>query len=74
MRRSKQQPPPQLLDPPPKSRKTTGKLKTFRQMPYHIALSQAAQFEAWTQEVEGMSGPPEAADSSDFDPNLMERQ
>ncbi|MEO0868217.1 MAG: hypothetical protein AAFY17_07165 [Cyanobacteria bacterium J06642_11] len=56
----------------PKSQKDTGKLQTFRQLPYHIALSQAAQFEAWTQDVDSFAGPTEAMDSSDFDPRLME--
>ncbi|MBE9066846.1 hypothetical protein IQ260_09290 [Leptolyngbya cf. ectocarpi LEGE 11479] len=74
MSRPKQQSPRPLLDPRLKSQKTTGKLKYFRPMPYHIALSQAARLEAWTEEVEGMGGPAEAADSSDFDPRLMERQ
>lgn len=73
MNRSKQQPTRPLLDPRPKSQKTTGKLKYFRPLPYHIALSQAAQLEAWTEEVEGFGGPAEAVDSSDFDPRLMER-
>lgn len=56
-----------------KSQKTVGKLKSFRPLPYHIALSQAARLEAWTQEVENIGIPMEAVDSSDFDPSLMER-
>ncbi|MEM9265614.1 MAG: hypothetical protein AAGA46_08830 [Cyanobacteria bacterium P01_F01_bin.13] len=73
MPRPKRQSAPQLLNSLPKSQRTTGKLKSFRQLPYHIALSQAARLEAWTQEVEVMGCPAEAADSSDFDPRLMER-
>ncbi|MGD1858284.1 MAG: hypothetical protein ACFB2W_28945 [Leptolyngbyaceae cyanobacterium] len=63
-----------ILDRRLKSQRATGKLKSFRQMPYHIALSQAARLEAWTEEAEGMGGPAEAVDSSDFDPKLMERR
>lgn len=74
MARPKQQSSRSPLDSRLRSQKTTGKLKYFRPMPYHIALSQAARLEAWTEEVEGMGGPAEAADSSDFDPRLMERQ
>ncbi|MBX2864204.1 MAG: hypothetical protein KTR27_11670 [Leptolyngbyaceae cyanobacterium MAG.088] len=73
MSRSNSQPPRPVLSSHPKSQKTTGKLKTFRPLPYHIALSQAARLEAWTQEVEDIGLPMEAADSSDFDPRLMER-
>ncbi len=54
-----------------KSRKDTSKLQTFRQLPYHIALSKAAKFEAWTQDVDSFGGLMEAMDSSDFDPRLM---
>ncbi|MEO0432464.1 MAG: hypothetical protein AAF151_12280 [Cyanobacteria bacterium J06656_5] len=74
MSRAKQQPIRSTLTPRPKSQPSFGKLKSFRQLPYHIALSQAARFEAWTEEVEGIGGPAEAVDSSDFDPRLMERQ
>ena len=74
MARSKQHPSRSALTPRPKATYTTGKLKSFRQLPYHIALSQAARFEAWTDEVQGIGGPAEAANSDDFDPNLMERQ
>ncbi|NEQ48801.1 MAG: hypothetical protein F6K11_01530 [Leptolyngbya sp. SIO3F4] len=61
------------LDSRPRSQPTTGKLRYFRPLPYHIALSQAARLEAWTQDVEALSGPAEASDSTDFDPKLMER-
>ncbi|MBT9313267.1 hypothetical protein [Leptothoe kymatousa] len=57
----------------PRSRRDSGKLQTFRQLPYHIALSKAARLEAWTQDVYSFAGPSEAMDSSDFDPRLMER-
>ena len=74
MSRPKQQPNRPMVDPRIKSQKTTGKLKTFRPLPYHIALSQAARLEAWTQETAELGGPAEALDSSDFDPRLMERE
>ena len=67
-------PSPSRPDPRPKSQKATGKLQSYRPLPYHIALSKAARFEAWTQDVENFGGPSEAMDSSDFDPRLMERQ
>ena len=57
----------------PKSRKDHGKLQTFRQLPYHIALNKAARLEAWTQDIPSFGGPSEAMDSSAFDPRLMER-
>ena len=69
MRRSKQLIASQVVAPLPKLRQATGKLKYFRPLPYHVALSQAARFEAWMQD---MGGPAEALDSSDFDPKLME--
>ena len=56
----------------PKSQQATGKLKYFRPLPYHVALSQAARFEAWMQDVDDVGGPAEAVDCSDFDPKLME--
>ena len=74
MNRPTQHPARQLLDPRLKSQRATGKLRSFRPLPYHIALSQAARLEAWTQDVTEINGPAEAADSSDFDPKLMERQ
>ncbi|MEA5467229.1 hypothetical protein [Leptothoe sp. PORK10 BA2] len=74
MTRAKQSPIRSTLTPRPKSTYTTGKFKSFRQLPYHIALSQAARLEAWTEEVQGVGGPAEATNSDDFDPNLMERQ
>lgn len=74
MNRPKQQPARPRLDPRLKSQRATGKLRSFRPLPYHIALSQAARLEAWTQDIEQMSGPAEASDSSDFDPSLMERE
>ena len=74
MSRSKLQPPRPVLAPQIKTQKTTDKLKTFRPLPYHIALSQAARLEAWTQEAEAIGSPAEASDSSDFDPRLMEEQ
>ncbi len=58
--------------PLPRSQQATGKLKYFRPLPYHIALSQAARFEAWMQDVGDVGGPAEAVDSSDYDPRLME--
>ncbi|MEM6253846.1 MAG: hypothetical protein AAF821_13085 [Cyanobacteria bacterium P01_D01_bin.156] len=64
-------PSPSASNSHPKSQKDTGKLQTFRQLPYHIALSKAAQFEAWTQDIDSFGGPSEAVDSSDFDPRLM---
>ena len=73
MHRPKQQVANPLLNPLPKSQPATGKLKSFRPLPYHIALSQAARFEAWTQQGNEIGGPAEAVDSSDFDPQLMER-
>lgn len=60
------------VDPSLRSRRATGKLKYFRQLPYHVALSQAARLEAWMQDVGDVGGPAEAVDSSDFDPRLME--
>ncbi|MEM1251769.1 MAG: hypothetical protein AAGI69_04995 [Cyanobacteria bacterium P01_H01_bin.21] len=74
MSRPRQQPNRPTVDPRIKSQKTTGKLKSFRPLPYHIALSQAARLEAWTQETDEAGGPAEALDSSDFDPRLMERE
>ena len=74
MRPSKQPSTRPLLDTRLKSKPTTGKLKSFRPLPYHIALSQAARLEAWTQEVEEIGGPAEATDTSDFDPRLMEER
>ncbi len=73
MSRSNPQPPRPVLASQVKSQKTTGKFKTFRPVPYHIVLSQAARLEAWTQEVEAFSSPAEAIDSNDFDPKLMDR-
>ncbi|MEM9804681.1 MAG: hypothetical protein AAF959_05330, partial [Cyanobacteria bacterium P01_D01_bin.56] len=67
MRPSKPSPSVPSISPKPKFRKDTGKLQTFRQLPYHIALMKAAQFEAWTQDVDSFAGPTEATDSSDFD-------
>ena len=72
MRRPKQLMASQVAAPLPKSQNATGKLKYFRPLPYHVTLSRAARLEAWTQEVDGMGGPAEAVDSSDFDPKLME--
>lgn len=72
MLRPKPQMPSQGAAPLPKSRQATGKLKYFRPLPYHIALSQAARFEAWMQDVSDVGGPAEAVDSSDYDPRLME--
>ena len=72
MSRSNPQPPRPVLPPKIKAQKSTDKLRTFRPLPYHIALSQAARLEAWTQDVEGIGSPAEAMDSSDFDPRLME--
>ncbi len=70
------QPRPQIasqgVDSLPKSRQATGKLKYFRPLPYHVALSQAARFEAWMQDMDDVGGPAEAVDSSDYDPRLME--
>ena len=62
----------QVAQPLPKSQPATGKLKYFRPLPYHIALSQAARLEAWTQDVDSGCAPAEAVDSSDYDPKLME--
>jgi hypothetical protein len=62
----------QVVAPLPKSRQATGKLKYFRPLPYHVALSQAARFEAWMQDVDEVGGVLEAEDSGDFDPRLME--
>ena len=62
----------QVVAPLPKSRPATGKLRYFRPLPYHIALSRAVQMEAWMQDVDAVGGPAEAVDSSDFDPRLME--
>jgi hypothetical protein len=62
------------LDSRPKSRPAAGKLRSFRPLPYHIVLNQAARLEAWTQEATEFGVPPEAVDSSDFDPRLMERE
>ena len=73
MSRSKQQPRSNLV-PRPKSQKAAGKLRSFRPMPYHVALSRAARLETWLDDIDGIGGPPEAMDSSDFDPRLMERQ
>lgn len=73
MSRSNPQPSRPVLAPQIRSQPTTGKLKFFRPLPYHIALSQAAKLEAWTQEVESGGSLTEAVDSSDFDPRLMER-
>ena len=72
MRRPKQLIASQVVAPLSKSRPATGKLKYFRPLPYHVALSQAARFEAWTQDVDDVGGPAEAVDSSDYDPRLME--
>ena len=73
MNRPKQRIASQIPKPLPKSQPATGKLKYFRPLPYHIALSQAARFEAWTQSVDSGCAPAEALDSSDYDPKLMER-
>lgn len=72
MRRPRPQIASQGANPLPKSQNATGKLKYFRPLPYHIALSQAARLEAWMQDVDDVGGPAEAMDSSDFDPRLME--
>lgn len=72
MRSSKQPSARPSLSMRPRSQPTTGKLKSFRPLPYYIALDQAARLEAWTQDVENCSYPAEAADSSDFDPKLMD--
>ncbi|EKU97019.1 hypothetical protein Lepto7375DRAFT_1057 [Leptolyngbya sp. PCC 7375] len=72
MRRPKQLIASQVVASLPKSQPATGKLKYFRPLPYHVALRQAAQFEAWMQDVDDVSGPAEAVDSSDFDPRLMD--
>ena len=72
MRRPRPQIASQGANPLPKSQNATGKLKYFRPLPYHIALSQAARLEAWMQDVDDVGGPAEAVDSSDFDPRLME--
>ncbi|NEQ55240.1 MAG: hypothetical protein F6K11_34820, partial [Leptolyngbya sp. SIO3F4] len=60
------QPRPQVVsqrsDSLPKSRPATGKLRYFRPLPYHIALSRAAQLEAWMQDVDAVGGPAEAVD------------
>ncbi|MEM9156700.1 MAG: hypothetical protein AAGB13_16985 [Cyanobacteria bacterium P01_F01_bin.33] len=72
MHRPKQLIASQVVAPLPKSRPATGKLKYFRPLPYHIALRQAARFEAWMQDVDHVGGPAEAMDSSDYDPRLME--
>ena len=73
---SMRRPRPQIASsgaaPLPKSQDATGKLKYFRPLPYHVALSQAARFEAWMQDVGDVGGPAEAVDSSDYDPRLME--
>ncbi|ESA32013.1 hypothetical protein N836_28065 [Leptolyngbya sp. Heron Island J] len=61
-----------LLNQRAKSQPPNDKLRSFRPLPYHIALSQAARLEAWTQEVDGISWLAEAVDSSDFDPRLMD--
>lgn len=74
MRPSKSPHPRPNLDSRPKSQPAVGKLRSFRPLPYHIALNQAARLEAWTQDVEAVGGPLEASDSSDFDPRLMERE
>ncbi|MEM1242568.1 MAG: hypothetical protein AAGI45_22285 [Cyanobacteria bacterium P01_H01_bin.26] len=72
MRRPKQLIASQVVASLPKSRPATGKLKYFRPLPYHVALRQAARFEAWVQDVGDVGSPAEAMDSSDFDPRLME--
>jgi hypothetical protein len=72
MRRPKQLIASQVVAPLPRSQPATGKLKYFRPLPYHVALSQAARFEAWMQDVGDVGGPAEAVDSSDYDPRLME--
>ncbi|MEM9487158.1 MAG: hypothetical protein AAGA83_26095 [Cyanobacteria bacterium P01_F01_bin.116] len=72
MRRPRPQIASQGADALPKSQPATGKLKYFRPLPYHIALSQAARFEAWIKDVDDVGGPAEAEDSSDYDPRLME--
>ena len=74
MDRPKPQPARPVLDQRPKVQRTADRLKSFRPVPYHIALSQAARLEAWTQDIEDIGGPAEAMDSSDFDPRLMERE
>lgn len=56
----------------PSSQPATGKLKYFRPLPYHVALSQAVRFEAWMQDMDEVGGLAEAVDSSDYDPRLME--
>ena len=72
MRRPRPQIMSQGPDSLPKSQPATGKPRYFRPLPYHIALSRAAQFEAWMQDVGDVGGPAEAMDSSDYDPRLME--
>ena len=72
MRRPKQLIASQVVAPLPRSQPATSKLKYFRPLPYHVALSQAARLEAWMQDVDDVGGPAEALDSSDFDPRLME--
>ncbi len=72
MDRPKPQPPRPQLNPRTKSQPTPDKLKSFRPLPYHIALSQAARLEAWTQAVDEGIWLAEAVDSSDFDPRLMD--
>ncbi len=72
MFRPKLKPADQGTNSLPKSRNATGKLKHFRPLPYHIALSRAARFEAWTQDIGEVGVVVEAVDSSDFDPKLME--
>ena len=72
MRRPKQLIASQVVAALPRSQPATGKLKYFRPLPYHIALSQAARFQVWTQDIDDIGGPAEALDSSDFDPRLME--
>ncbi|MEO1180913.1 MAG: hypothetical protein AAFX51_08665 [Cyanobacteria bacterium J06636_28] len=72
MRRPKQLIASQVVASLPRSQPATGKLKYFRPLPYHVALSQAARFEAWTQDIDNVGGPTEALNSSDFDPRLME--
>ena len=71
MRRPRPQMMSQGIDSLPKSQQATG-IKHFRPLPYHVALIQAARFEAWTQDVDDVGGPAEAMDSSDYDPRLME--
>ena len=72
MDRSKPQSSRPLPTPRTKSQSTPDKLKSFRPLPYHIALSQAARLEAWTQEIDEGIWLAEAVDSSDFDPRLMD--